>query len=315
MTLSLSSARLARFFQAYAVLIMIGVLIVVLSFMSDSFLTFRNLQNILNQNAPLAIMASAMTLVIIGGGFDLSVGSIFAVAGVSAAWIALNVDPFLGLAIAPLIGLGLGVTNGAIITSLNIHSFLATIATSMVFKGVAILIADGRLIPVRIAEFTWLGRDRIGGIFIAVIVMVAFALFFSFVLSRTAFGRKVFSVGGNEEAAILSGIRTNRIKIATFAIAGMAAGLAAAISVSRISMGQPGAGIGMELQAIAAVILGGTSIYGGSGAVWRSVAGVLLLALINNGFNILNADPFYRDLTTGLIILAAVGISASGQRR
>lgn len=315
MTQSLSTARLARFFQAYAVLIMIAVLIVALSFLSDSFLTFRNLQNILNQNAPLAIMASAMTLVIIGGGFDLSVGSIFAVAGVSAAWIALNVDPFLGLAIAPLIGLGLGVINGTIITSLNIHSFLATIATSMVFKGVAILIADGRLIPVRIAEFTWLGRDKIGGIFIAVIVMIAFALFFSFVLSRTAFGRKVFSVGGNEEAAILSGIRTNRIKIATFAIAGMAAGLAAAISVSRISMGQPGAGIGMELQAIAAVILGGTSIYGGSGAVWRSVAGVLLLALINNGFNILNADPFYRDLTTGLIILAAVGISASGQRR
>lgn len=315
MTQSLSTARLARFFQAYAVLIMIAVLIVALSFLSDSFLTFRNLQNILNQNAPLAIMASAMTLVIIGGGFDLSVGSIFAVAGVSAAWIALNVDPFLGLAIAPFIGLGLGVINGTIITSLNIHSFLATIATSMVFKGVAILIADGRLIPVRIAEFTWLGRDRIGGIFIAVIVMVAFALFFSFVLSRTAFGRKVFSVGGNEEAAILSGIRTNRIKIATFAIAGMAAGLAAAISVSRISMGQPGAGIGMELQAIAAVILGGTSIYGGSGAVWRSVAGVLLLALINNGFNILNADPFFRDLTTGLIILAAVGISASGQRR
>ncbi len=315
MTTVVSSARAARFFQTYAVLIMIALLIVALSLMSDSFLTFRNLQNILNQNAPLAIMASAMTLVIIGGGFDLSVGSIFAVAGVSAAWIALNVDPFLGLAIAPFIGLALGTMNGLVITTLNIHSFLATIATSMVFKGIAILITDGRLIPVRIDAFTWLGRDKIGGIFVAVIVMIAFALILTFMLNRTAFGRKVYSVGGNEEAAILSGVRTDRIKIATFAIAGMAAGLAAAISVSRISMGQPGAGIGMELQAIAAVILGGTSIYGGSGAVWRSIAGVLLLALINNGFNILNADPFYRDLTTGLIILAAVGISASGGRR
>lgn len=294
---------------------MIALLIITLSLLSNSFLTFRNLQNILNQNAPLAIMACAMTLVIIGGGFDLSVGSIFAVAGVSAAWVALNVDPFLGLAIAPFIGLALGLINGVVITSLNIHSFLATIATSMVFKGVAILISDGRLIPVRIADFTWLGRGKIGGIFIAVIVFIAFALILTFVLNRTAFGRKVFSVGGNEEAAILSGVRTSRIKVATFAIAGMAAGLAAAISVSRISMGQPGAGIGMELQAIAAVILGGTSIYGGSGAVWRSVAGVLLLALINNGFNILNADPFFRDLTTGLIILVAVGISASGGRR
>lgn len=312
---AITSAGAARFFQTYAVVIMIAVLMIALSLMSDSFLTLRNLQNILNQNAPLAIMASAMTLVIIGGGFDLSVGSIFAVAGVSAAWIALHVDPYLGLALAPFIGLALGTMNGVVITSLNIHSFLATIATSMVFKGVAILISDGRLIPVRLAEFTWLGRDRIGGIFIAVIVLAIFAVALTFVLNRTAFGRKVFSVGGNEEAAILSGIRTNRIKIATFAIAGMAAGLASAIQTSRISMGQPGAGIGMELQAIAAVILGGTSIYGGEGAVWRSIAGVLLLALINNGFNILNADPFFRDLTTGIIILVAVGISASGQRR
>ena len=201
------------------------------------------------------------------------------------------------------------------IALLHVHSFLATIATSLIFKGVAVVISDGRLIPVRMAEFTWLGRGSFGGVFIAVWVMIAFALILTFVLTRTTYGRKVLSVGGNEEASILSGIRTNRIKISTFALAGLAAGLASSISVSRISMGQASAGAGMELQAIAAVILGGTSIYGGSGAIWRSVAGVLLLALINNGFNILNADPFYRDLTTGLIILAAIGISAAGKRR
>lgn len=304
-----------RFLQNYAVLIMIAVLIVALGFMSDSFFTFRNLLNILNQNAPLAIMASAMTLVIIAGGFDLSVGSIFAMGAVCSAWIALHVDPYVGLLLAPVIGLGLGTLNGVVITTLKVHSFLATIATSLIFKGFAIVISDGRLIPVRMAEFTWLGRDRIGGVFIAVWVMIAFALILTFTLNRTVFGRKVFSVGGNEEAAILSGIRTNRIKIATFALAGLAAGLASAIAVSRISMGQASAGTGMELQAIAAVILGGTSIYGGVGAVWRSIAGVLLLALINNGFNILNADPFYRDLTTGLVILAAIGISAGGKPR
>lgn len=304
-----------RFLQNYAVLIMIAVLIVALGFMSDSFFTFRNLLNILNQNAPLAIMASAMTLVIIAGGFDLSVGSIFAMGAVCSAWIALHVDPYVGLLLAPVIGLALGTLNGVVITTLKVHSFLATIATSLIFKGFAIVISDGRLIPVRMAEFTWLGRDRIGGVFIAVWVMIAFALILTFTLNRTVFGRKVFSVGGNEEAAILSGIRTNRIKIATFALAGLAAGLASAIAVSRISMGQASAGTGMELQAIAAVILGGTSIYGGVGAVWRSIAGVLLLALINNGFNILNADPFYRDLTTGLVILAAIGISAGGKPR
>ena len=306
--------RVTGFLQAYAVLVIGVILIIMLSLLSDSFLTLRNLQNILNQNAPLAIMASAMTLVIIGGGFDLSVAAIFAVAGVTAAWVALNLDPYVGLLAAPLVGAALGLVNGVVITRLNVHSFLATIATSLVFKGVAIVISDGRLIPVRIDEFTWLGRDKFLGVFIAVYVLAAFALILTFVLNRTTLGRKIFSVGGNEEAAILSGIRTDRIKVATFVIAGLAAGLAAAISVSRISMGQASAGTGMELQAIAAVILGGTSIYGGVGAVWRSVAGVLLLALINNGFNILNADPFYRDLTTGLVILGAVGISAAGRR-
>ena len=307
--------RVAWFLQTYAVLVIGVALFVLLSLLSDSFLTFRNLLNILNQNAPLAIMASAMTLVIIGGGFDLSVGATFAVAGVTAAWVALHVDPYVGLLIAPLVGAALGLINGVVITRLNVHSFLATIATSLVFKGVAIVISDGRLIPVRLDDFTWLGRDKFLGIFIAVYVFVAFALVLTFVLNRTTLGRKIFSVGGNEEAAILSGIRTDRIKIATFVIAGISAGLAAAISVSRISMGQASAGTGLELQAIAAVILGGTSIYGGVGAVWRSVAGVLLLALISNGFNILNADPFYRDLTTGLVILGAVGISAAGRRR
>ena len=307
--------KVARFFQTYSVLVMIAALVLAMSLLSDSFLTYRNILNILNQNAPLAIMASAMTLVIIGGGFDLSVGASFAVAGVCAAWVALNVDPYIGLLVAPLVGLALGAINGIVITSLNVHSFLATIATSLVFKGAAIVVSDGRLIPVRLDDFTWLGRGKIGGVFIAVIVMVVFALILSFVLKRTTLGRKIFSVGGNEEAAVLSGIRTDRVKIATFAIAGLAAGLAAAISVSRISMGQASAGTGMELQAIAAVILGGTSIYGGVGAVWRSVAGVLLLALINNGFNILNADPFFRDLTTGIVILGAIGISVAGRPR
>ncbi len=310
----MSRHTILRFLQSYAVLIMIAVLMVALGFLSDSFFTLRNLINILNQNAPLAIMASAMTLVIIAGGFDLSVGSIFAMGAVSSAWLALNVDPYFGLLMAPVIGLALGTVNGVVITTLKVHSFLATIATSLIFKGIAIVLSDGKLIPVRMDEFTWLGRGKIGEVFIAVWVMIAFAAILTFALNKTVFGRKVYSVGGNEEAAILSGIRTNRIKIATFALAGLAAGLASAIAVSRISMGQASAGTGMELQAIAAVILGGTSIYGGVGAVWRSIAGVLLLALINNGFNILNADPFYRDLTTGLVILAAIGISAGGRK-
>ena len=304
-----------RFLQAYAVLIMIAVLIGALSLLSESFLTYRNLLNILNQNAPLAIMASAMTLVIIAGGFDLSVAATFAVGSVTSAWIALHVNPYLGLVLAPFVGLALGTLNGVVINALRVHSFLATIATGLIFKGVAIVISDGRLISVRLDDFIWLGRGKFLDVFNAVWIMVAFALVLTFLLNRTTFGRRVFAVGGNEEAAVLSGIRTNRVKTATFAIAGFAAGLASIIATSRVALGQAGAGEGMELQAIAAVILGGTSIYGGAGAVWRSLGGVFLLALISNGFNILNADPFYRDLTTGLVILAAIGISVSGRPR
>lgn len=305
---------LARFLQSYAVLIMIGVLMVALSLLSDSFLTGQNLLNILNQNAPVAIMASAMTLVIIAGGFDLSVGSIFAMGAVVSAWVALHLDPYAGLLLAPLVGLVLGFANGMVITLLRVHSFLATIATSLIFKGIAVVMSDGRLIPVRMDAFTWLGRGKLSGVFIAIWVMLVFGLALSFLLTRTSLGRQILAVGGNPEAAILSGIRADRVRVITFALAGLAAGVAAAISTSRVSLGQASAGAGLELDAIAAVILGGTSIYGGVGAVWRSIAGVLLLALINNGFNILNADPFYRDLTTGLIILAAIGISASGKR-
>lgn len=304
-----------RLLQTYAVAVMILVLMVLLTLSSDSFLTVQNLINILNQNTPLAIMAAAMTLVIICGGFDLSVAAIFAVASVTAAWLALNVNPYVGLMAAPLVGMVLGFVNGVTITTLNIHSFLATLATGLVYRGIAILITGGTLLPVRLDDFTWLGRGRIGVIFYAVIVLVVFAIVLTLLLNRSTLGRKIFAVGGNEEAAILSGIRTKRIKIVAFTINGFAAGLAAAIATSRISLGQATAGAGMELEAIAAVIIGGTSIYGGQGAVWRSVAGVFMLALINNGFNILNADPFYKDLTTGLIIVAAVAISAAGRKR
>lgn len=303
------------FLREYGVLIIIVLLMIGLSFLSPSFLTTRNLLNILNQSAPLALIAAALTLVIISGGFDLSTGAIFGVASVSAAWLAVNVDPNLGMVAGPLLGLVLGLINGLIITGFNVHSFLATLASSMVYRGIAVLITGGALIPVRMEEFAWLGRGRIGVINIAVVVLVIFTLAMMVLLNRTTFGRRVIAVGGNEEAAILSGVRTKLVKIACFGLTGFAAGLAGIIAVSRISMGQPQAGVGMELDAIAAVILGGTSIYGGAGAVWRSIAGVLLLALIGNGFNILNVNPFFKDLTTGLIIVVAVALSAGKKRR
>lgn len=309
--------RLERldFIRQYGVLILFAVLFVVLSVATPAFLQVTNLLNILNQNAPLAIIAMAGTLVIIAGGFDLSTGAIFGVASVSAAWLAVNVDPVVGLVAAPLIGLVLGTFNGLVVTGLKIHAFLATLATSLVYRGLAVLITGGFLIPVGgDAAFTTLGRGRIGPVAYATIIMLLIFLAFTVVLNGTKLGRHVFAVGGNEEAAVLSGIRVNLAKTATFAFSGFAAGTAGAIAVSRIASGQPQAGTGLELQAIAAIILGGTSIYGGRGAVWRSLSGVLLLALINNGFNILNANPFYKDVTTGGIIIIAIALSAGRKK-
>lgn len=312
--------NVAGIVREYGVLLIIVLLLVVLTMLSDSFLTPRNLLNILNQSTPLFIVSCALTLVIIGGGFDLSTGAIFGVAAVSAAWLALNVDPYLAMVAAPLIGIVLGTINGVIITAFNVHSFLVTLATSLVYRGMAILVTNGKLIPVRIDEFAWLGRQKVdlgGGVSvnIAVIVMLAFMALIMFILNRTTLGRAIYAVGGNEEAALLSGIRTNLVKIITFAFSGGAAGLAGVITVSRLSMGEPQAGTGLEFEAIAAVILGGTSIMGGAGAIWRSMAGVLLLALIGNGFNILNVNPFFKDLTTGVIIVLAVALAAAGNRR
>jgi ribose transport system permease protein len=304
------------FLREYAVVVLLVLLFVLLSVISDAFLTPQNLLNILNQNTPVAIGAVAGTLVIIGGGFDLSTGAIFGVASVGAAWVALQFNPFLGLAVAPLLGAGLGLVNGLIVAGLQVHSFLATLATSLVYRGLALLMTGGFLIAVEgVAGFTILGRDKIGPVNIAVLVLVAFAIVMSVVLNHTQLGRYVFAVGGNPEAADLSGIRVGRVRVWTFVLSGLATGLAAAIAVSRIATGEPQAGAGFEFKVIAAVILGGTSIYGGSGAIWRSIAGVYLLALIDNGFNIVNVNPFFKDLSTGVVIIAAVALSTARGRR
>lgn len=300
----------------YAVLILLGIVLIALAVLSPSFFTVGNIVNILNQNAPLAIVAAAGTFVIIAGNFDLSTGAIYGVAGVVAAWLSVSFDTvWPALLAAPIVGLTLGAFNGLVITRLRVHSFLATLASSMIFTTIAVLITGGSLITVTTDGFTQLGRNRVGGVFIAVILMVLVVIAMSILLSHTIFGRHVYAVGGNREAAELSGIRVDRVQVAVFLLSGLAAGTAAAIGVSRIASGQPLAGAGLELSAIAAVILGGTSIYGGVGAVWRSIAGVFLIALIGNGFDLLNLNPQLKDMVTGFIILAAVGLASAGRTR
>jgi ribose transport system permease protein len=314
-------ARTIDFLAEYAVLVLLAIVFVWLSFASPAFLSTANIFNILNQNAPLAIVACAGTLVIIGGGFDLSTGAILGVASVTAAWVAVNIDPVLGILLAPFVGIALGLANGVIITGLKVHSFLVTLATNFVFRGIALAITGGFLISVSSDIFRVLGRSELEGIPVfdglkyAVLVFIVFAAAMWIILDATPLGRYIYAVGGNQEAAVLSGVRVDRVIISTFVLSGLAAGIAGAITVSRIGSGQPAAGENVALEAIAAIILGGTSIYGGKGAVWRSIAGVYLLALIGNGWNILNLDPQLRIIVVGLVILAALALGAVRGRR
>jgi ribose transport system permease protein len=289
-------------------------LFVALSIASDVFLTWTNLVNILDQWAPVGIMACAATLVIIAGGFDLSVGAIFAVAGITAAKVASATSPELGFLAGIGIGLALGVGNGLLVTVGRVNSFIGTLASSFMIRGFALVLSGGFLVIVDDPGFQRLGSGEFLNVKYPVYVFAGVALLTTFLLGWTTFGRYVYAVGANPAAARLSGVRVDRVRAATFALSGLSAGIAGVVVSSRVSTGQADAGIGIEFSVIAAVVLGGTSIYGGEGAIWRSVLGVLFLAMIGNGFNLLNINPTYQQIIQGAIIVAAVAVDAWTRR-
>ena len=299
----------------YGIVVSVVLLFGVLTFASPAFLTKTNLLNIVEQSAPVGVIAVGATIIIVGGNFDLSAGAVLAITGVFAAKTANHVDPLLGLAIAPLAGAAFGFGNGVLVTILKVNSFMATLASSLMIRGLAALVTGGALIVVTDDAFELIGRDSVLDVRNSALVLVTFAIAGGLLLSSTTFGRRVYAVGGNAEAARLSGVRVVRVQMLTFIISGFSAGLAGMISASRISTGQADASVGIEFTAIAAVVIGGTSIFGGEGAVWRSMLGVLLLALIGNGFNILNVNPFYQRILEGGIIVFAVALDALSRRR
>ena len=220
----------------------------------------------------------------------------------------------LGLIVGALLGALLGMMNGGLIAGLGINSFVATLGSALVIRGLAFVLTQGLLIQIDSEIFAALGRGRLFGVKYPVYIFFLFAIAIWFLLSRTRFGRYVYAIGGNEEAARLSGVRVKWIRTATFMISGLSGGLAGIIGASRISTGQANVGDGLALSAIAAVVIGGTSIMGGEGAVWRTVLGVILLQLISNGLNILNVQPFYQLVVQGAVILFAVSLDALRHR-
>lgn len=300
----------AEHLRDYGILVVFAALFVALSVGSSHFLQGGNLLNILYENAPLGITACAVTPVIIAGNFDLSLGSIFALTGVLAAEAAVHFGTAFGF-VAPLVaGALLGLVNGLLVTKLRVNSFLATLATSLAYGGAAVAISGGLLIQVNSNAFVALGQNGVGVVQYSVLVFVGVAVLLQVLLAATVFGRHCYGVGGNVRAARQSGIRTDRTVIVTFMIGGLGAGLAGLVNASTQGSGDSSGGTTLALMAIAAVALGGTSIFGGAGSVWRTVIGVLLLALIVNGFDLLGVAAFYQNIVEGALIVLAVAVSS-----
>jgi ribose transport system permease protein len=315
---------LRTFLLDYGILLAFLALFIFLSLRTEAFFTGRNLLNILDQAHQIGLLACAGTIVIIAGGFDLSAGAIFAMSGVIAALVARDlgqvesvaaIAPYLGWIAGIGTGVLFGLLNGILVTVLRINTFVATLASGIVIRGLALILTQAEQIRVRDDNFELLARGGIGDANNTIFIWLGFALILTFVLTRTQYGRYVFASGDNPEAARLSGINVSVVRTTAFMISGLAAGVAGVLQASKFMKAQNDAGAGLELIAIAAVVIGGTSITGGEGAIWRTVLGVMFLRLINNGFNLINVSPFYQDVFQGILILFAVALDAMRHRR
>ncbi|WP_244930895.1 ABC transporter permease [Nocardioides sp. W7] len=290
-------------------------LFIVLALVSEPFRTTTNQLNILDQWSTIGIIACGSTICIVAGGFDLSVDAVFALSGVISAWVAINAEnPQLGLLVGVASGLVLGVFNGILVTIGRINPFVATIASSVVFLGIAQLITRGSVLAVADPAFSKIGLRRFGDLTLPAIAFVVFAVLSAIVLSRTVVGRRIYAVGGNYEAARYSGVAVNRVQIFAYAVSGLSAGVAGVLAASRNSSASADIRTDLAFQAITAVVIGGVSIYGGEGTIPRALVGVLILALIGNGFNLLAVDPAYQQVLLGSIIVLAVSVDAWSRR-
>jgi ribose transport system permease protein len=308
-------ARRALVVRRTGILIPFLFTLVALSIVSPPFLRFQNLTNILDQQAGIIIVACAGTLVLIAGGIDLSIGAIYGLAGATAAQIATSAPAPVAILCGLGLGLVVGLINGLIVTRFRINALIGTLAMSFVVSGTGAVLTKGNLVVAfDHPDFQVFAATRILGITSAAWMMMVIAIALGILLARTTFGRHVYASGGNAEAARLGGVRVNGVRVATFALSGVAAAMAGVIDASRVLSAQASSGQFLTFTVLTGIIVGGTSIMGGEGSIRRTVIGCLFVALVANGFNLLGLDPFYQQITLGVILLLAVGIDAWSRR-
>ena len=286
----------------YRSLIALALLVVVVSILSPSFLTTKNIFNVLRQTSVNAIIAAGMTFVILTGGIDLSVGSILAISGAVCASMLVSGSLVIGAVV--------GFLNGFVISKGKLQPFIATLATMTILRGLTLVFTDGKPITLGSGDlavaFGKIGGGTILGIPTPAIIMIVVFLVCGYVLNNTTMGRHTYALGSNEDAAKLSGLNTDKIKIAVYTVSGILAAVAGIIITSRLYSAQPTAGESYELDAIAAVVLGGTSLTGGKGKISNTIVGALIMGVLSNALNLLDVSSYYQMMIKGVVILIAV---------
>ncbi len=304
-------------FKNAGLLIGLAALCIALSIASPNFLTEGNILTILRQVSVNAIIAFGMTFVIIVRGIDLSVGAVMAMVGILSVGLATRTG--LPLPVAVVIGMScgtmIGYLNGILVTRLLLPGFIVTLATTYIARGIALVYSDGRPIYIKDATFNGLGNDSLFAIPIPIYYMAVAYLILTAFLRFTAFGKHVYATGGNPEAARFSGINTSRIQVIAYTLTAFLASLAGIIMAARLFSGQPSVGTNAELDAIAAVILGGASFSGGVGTLTGTFIGALTIGVLNNGLNLLGVSPFWQLIVKGIVILLAVFADGYKKRR
>lgn len=305
-----------HYLRNYGIVWVALLLFALLAVTTPAFLSVDNLRNIMDQQSVVLIVAVFATIVLIAGGFDVSLSAVYILAPLVALRLQGTFDSGWALMlIGAAVGLVCGVLNGFVVAKGRINAFIATLATALVFFGFAYLVSDGSILRLANVDLRAIATTRILGITSSTWIAFGCVIIAAILLERTRFGRYVFAVGGNREAARLAGVPVDRVLIWAFTLAGLSAGLAGSLNTARTLTAQASDDFGLVFTVIAAIVVGGTSIAGGSGAIWRTVVGVFFIALLGNGFNLNGVDPIFQRIIQGLVILAAVGIDAWSRSR
>ena len=299
-----------KYISELTTVIALIILMAVITIINSNFLTANNLLNLLLQVTSNALIAFGMTFVILTGGIDLSVGSILALSSaLTAGLLGSGMPVTLAILISFILGCILGMMNGLLISYGKLAPFIVTLATMTIFRGATLVYTNGNPITKGLSDtflFQFLGQGYIVGIPFPVIIMFIVFIVLYVLLHKTAFGKSVYAIGGNEKAAYISGVKLNKVKIIIYSISGIMASISGLIITSRLSSAQPTAGVSYEMDAIAAVVLGGTSLSGGKGRILGTLIGALIIGVLNNGLNIIGVSAFWQQVVKGVVILIAV---------